>query len=504
MKRASIAVVFALVGLVLLAPGATAGGAGSNPEPARERWHQFWAERQVQMVRRGLHPGAALPLPKAAVAPAAPTAWTRVRGVQQISQDNTTPRDGSEPDTQAEPYIAMDPNNPLHVVAVFQQGRFPDGGSVGPGYATTQDGGRTWVTDEFPGVTTDRGGFWDRASDPWVAFGPDGTVYAVLIAFQEVACDSGITVSRSDDGGITWNAPVEAQHDTSCAVFNDKESITVDTDPNSPHKGRVYITWDRLSVGQPIQLKYSDDRGQTWSSLKSVSGSVSGVGANVLAQPNGSVSVVYIDLSNGFEVAQTSTNGGDTWGPIVDIGLDEASSPFDQRVNCDLPTFAVDPVTSFMYVGWCDTRFRSDGLNDILVWKSTNGGSTWTGPVKVNADSSGSGLGHLNVGLAANNHVVHAFYLVRKNNGGVWSNFVVQRYSHSEDDGVTYTSEIPVGPKTDLTFAAEAGGKFLGDYIGIAASATMAHPVWCRASQPAQQQTYHQTTWSAVVFRGTG
>ena len=500
MKRASVAITSALVVLMLLISSATAGGKG-DAGSARQRWSQFWADRQAAAVWRGLHPKPALPLPKTHGVPAVPNAWTTLRGVRQISRDTSTPRGGSEPDTQAEPYIAMDPNNPRHVVAVFQQGRFPDGGSVGPGYATSKDGGRTWVTDEFPGVTTDRGGFWDRASDPWVAFGPDGAVYAVLIAFQEVACDSGITVSRSDDGGITWNPPVEAQHDTSCAVFNDKESITVDTDPDSPHEGRVYITWDRVSAGQPIQLKYSDDRGQTWSSMKSVSGSVSGVGANVLAQPNGNVSVVYIDLNNGFEVVQTSTNGGDTWGPIVNIGLDEASSPFDQRVNCDLPTFAVDSRTSFMYVGWCDARFRADGLNDILVWKSINGGSTWTGPVKVNADSSGSGQGHLNVGLAALNHVVHAFYLVRKNSGGVWSNFVVQRYSHSEDDGVTYSSEIPVGPKTDLTYAAQAGGKFLGDYIGIAAGLTTAHPVWCRASRPPQPETYHQTTWSAVIIQ---
>jgi len=303
----------------------------------------------------------------------------------------------------------MDRNDAGHIVAVVQQGRFPDGASVGPGYSTSQDGGRTWVTDEFPGVTIDRGGFWDRASDPWVAFGPDGAVYAVLLAFQELTCDSGIVVIRSDDGGLTWNAPVEAQHDTSCSVFNDKESIGVDVYPGSPHFGRVYVTWDRLSVGQPIQLKYSDDRGQTWSPLKGVSGTVGGVGANVLAQPNGNVSVVYIYININMEVVQTSTNGGDTWGPIVNIATDQESSPPDQRVNCGIPSFAVDPVTSFMYVGWCDTRLRSDGLNDILIWKSTNGGTTWTGPVKVNADSSGSGLGHLNVGLAANGHVVHAF-----------------------------------------------------------------------------------------------
>ena len=51
----------------------------------------------------------------------------------------------------------------------------------------------------------------------------------------------------------------------------------------------------------------------------------------------------------------------------------------------------------------------------------------------------------------------------------------------------------------DLTWAAEAGGKFLGDYMGLAAWAGVAHLVWCRSSMPPVPQTYHQTTWSATI-----
>jgi hypothetical protein len=394
----------------------------------------------------------------------------------------------------------MDPNNDQHIVAVMQQGRFPDGGSVGPGYATSTDGGRTWVTDELNGVTTENGGPWDRASDPWVAFGPNGVVYAVLIAFDNT-CPSGIDVIRSDDGGLTWNTPVHAQNDTSCAVFNDKESIAVDTNPSSPHFGRVYVAWDRLSSGQPIVLKYSDDLGQTWSNLINVQANgSSGIGANVLVQPNGNVTVVYVNLATGFEVSQTSADGGTTWGAAVNIGLDQETSPPDQRVNCGLPTFAVDPVTSFLYVAWCDTRFRSDGLNDILVWKSTNGASSWTGPVKANPDASGSGIDHLDMGIAANNHAVHVFYQTRQYNGS-FSKYVGTSYIHSENDGTSYSGELVIGPKADLKYAAQAGGLFLGDYLGITASATSAHPVWCRSSPPPIEETYHQTTWSAVILR---
>jgi hypothetical protein len=495
MRRNGGVVLAGLLALLLLAPAAGARGLNAS---ARERSQHAWDALRAKAIARAQHPVAGVTLP-GSLAPAVPSAWQRVRGGQQISQDNTTPRGLSEPDTQAEPFIAMDPNNDQHVVAVMQQGRFPDGGSVGPGYATSQDGGRTWVTDQLNGVTIENGGPWDRASDPWVAFGPNGVVYAQLLVFDET-CPSGIDVIRSDDGGITWNTPVDAQNDTSCAVFNDKQAIAVDTNPSSPFFGRVYIAWDRLSVGAPIVAKYSDDQGQTWSSLITVSGSHSGVGAFPLVQPNGNVTVVYVDSSTGFEVSQTSTNGGVTWGPIVNIGQDLEGSPPDQRVNCGLPTFAIDPVTSFMYVAWCDIRLRSDGLNDIIVWKSTNGGTSWTGPVKVNPDPSGSGISHLNAGIAAYDHVVHVFYYTRQKIGANYSNYVAQAYSHSEDDGVTYGGEISVGPRADLRWAAEAGGLFLGDYIAIAASGRAAHPVWCRSSRPPQTQPYHQTTWSAVIL----
>jgi len=146
MRRAALAAVAALVAVMVVGP-ATVAGAGNGSGSARDRWWQVYWQRHAEQVQRGLHPAPALSAPTAPGAPAAPTAWTTVKGAKQISQDTSTPRDGSEPDTQVEPYIAMDPNNANHIVAVMQQGRFPDGGSVGPGYATSQDGGKTWVTD---------------------------------------------------------------------------------------------------------------------------------------------------------------------------------------------------------------------------------------------------------------------------------------------------------------------------------------------------------------------
>src|SRR5262249_51167820 len=130
--------------------------------------------------------------------------------VRPVSQDPFAGAAGSEADTQVEPAIAIDPGNPAVVVAVFQQGRYEaDGGAVDPGFAPSHDGGRTWTTAPLPGLTEAVAGPFERASDPAVAIGPDGAVYAQTLVFDVVAdCRSGVAVQRSDDGGLHFGQPV--------------------------------------------------------------------------------------------------------------------------------------------------------------------------------------------------------------------------------------------------------------------------------------------------------
>src|SRR5207237_730565 len=80
------------------------------------------------------------------------------------------------------------------------------------------------------------GGAFDRASDPWVAFGPDGRVYYATIAFNEMRPDNGVTLSASDDGGLTWGAPALV-HLNRNLDFDDKEAVIVDTAADSPFSG---------------------------------------------------------------------------------------------------------------------------------------------------------------------------------------------------------------------------------------------------------------------------
>ena len=130
----------------------------------------------------------------------------------EITRETIQAASGAQAHTQVEPDIAVDPNNPQIVVAVVQQGRFPDGGATEIGYATSHDGGQTWTADDLPLLTVATGGAFERGTDPAVAFGPNGEVYAESLVFGGIR--SSIAVQRSDDGGLTFGAPVLAHDDS--------------------------------------------------------------------------------------------------------------------------------------------------------------------------------------------------------------------------------------------------------------------------------------------------
>ena len=91
----------------------------------------------------------------------------------------------------------------------------------------SHDGGLTWSVT-FPHFTTCSGGTaanhgdYQRASDPWITFSPDGTAYFISLSltFAGDASQTGsaILVSKSTNGGDTWSDPVTLQRNIGDAV----------------------------------------------------------------------------------------------------------------------------------------------------------------------------------------------------------------------------------------------------------------------------------------------
>src|SRR5436190_9477440 len=82
------------------------------------------------------------------------------------------------PNAEVEPYAAVNPGNAKHLIGIWQQDRWSNGGASGLVTAATFDGGHTWTTS-FARLTKCSGGTFQRASDPWVAISPNGTAYQI-------------------------------------------------------------------------------------------------------------------------------------------------------------------------------------------------------------------------------------------------------------------------------------------------------------------------------------
>jgi hypothetical protein len=200
------------------------------------------------------------------------------------------------------------------LVAAFQTGRIAPGGATAIGWATSTDGGNNWSHGFLPGLTKGEGGGpYDAASDPAVAFDAKHGVWLIAsLPISNTSRTPAVVVSRSTDGGFSWESPVSVD---SNAVSSDKNWIVCDSTASSRFYGNCYMEWDDPSSGQ-ILMSTSGDGGLTWGSPLATANHATGIGGQPLVQPNGRV-VVPIET---FGIASFgSNNGGASWSAPINV-----------------------------------------------------------------------------------------------------------------------------------------------------------------------------------------
>jgi hypothetical protein len=374
-------------------------------------------------------------------------------------------------------------------VSTFQVGRFADGGASNVGWATTTDAGATWTNGFLPGTTVyaTPAGSWARVSDPSVAFDPKHNVWMIsTLAIDNTVTGKAVIVSRSLDGGLTWQNPVTVSQGGASA-FYDKDWIACDATSSSPHYGNCYAEWDDANAGNVLHMARSTDGGVTWTQSTVPSSAV--IGGQPLAQPNGTV-VVPID--NAFETrveSFVSTDGGATYtGPNTISNITQHTVAGNMRTEA-LPSAEADAAGK-VYVVWQDCRFRAGcSANDIVMSTSTDG-VTWTSVVRLPFASTtstvdlfipGIGVGRQSSGSSAKLGVTT--YRYNTSSCTVSTCRLFASFISSTNGGSTWsTVRTLVGPISLPWLPKTTQGYMVGDYISTSYAGGKAHPVIANAT----------------------
>ncbi|HZR11192.1 MAG TPA: sialidase family protein [Myxococcales bacterium] len=393
-------------------------------------------------------------------------------------------------DAEVEPALAADPSDPKHLIGVWQQDRWSNGGANGLVSGTSFDGGRTWTLGAAK-FTRCSGGVFDRATDPWVSIGEGGVAYQIGYAFDMTAPNRAMLVSRSMDGGRSWEAPIVLQQDTDPDLAMDKETITAD-----PLDGRyAYAVWDRLTgftnptnpqnTG-PVWFARTTDRGATWEAARNVydpGPDAQTIANQIVVLPDATLVDLLVVISNNSSTNPIATitvvrskDRGNTWLPPVAIaeaqfvGVTDAKTKTGVRTGSVVPGIGVDRASGALYVAWEDARFSQGAHDSVALSKSIDGGSSWSAPAQVNVKAPGAPAFTPAVAVADGGTLGVSFYDLRNDDPADHTRLTVTHWLATSNDGGKSFSETSIGTPFNLQGAPLVDGPayFLGDYQGLA------------------------------------
>lgn len=404
---------------------------------------------------------------------------------------------------EVEPFAAVNPRFPLNIVGAWQQDRWSNGGARGLGTGYSFDGGVTWrrVYPPFSrcaGGNAANNGDYERATDPWVSFSPNGVAHQMALSFDDTIVPgkpaSAMLASRSTDGGRTWSPSIVLVADTD-ERFNDKNTMTAD-----PTDSRyVYAVWDRLSfvAGEgagPLLFARSVDNGLSWEPTRVVfdpGPTAQTIGARIEVLPDGGLVNLFtlIDFPTQQLSLQVilSSDKGATWSaPIkvadmLSLGTSDPETGAPIRDGAILGQLAIARNGTITVV-WQDARFSSGVRDGVAVSQSTDGGHTWSAPVQINRDP-------LVQALLPSVHVRHdgmvgvTYHDLRSNTADP-ATLLVDTWLTRSRDGLTWR-ESRVAKPFDMAKAPVAGGLFVGDYQGLVSIGPLFVPFFAKTAEGA-------------------
>jgi len=348
----------------------------------------------------------------------------------------------------------------------------------GVGYYISVTGGLTWSGSDLLSGSS----FF--STNPSCVYGSSNRIHYNYY-------DNLIVSDRSDNYGYNWLGRMIIPS----SVLFDMNNNTADVVSTSPYFGRVYAAYSDFTMTQPaIFFSYSTDGGNTYMPSFQIGQPASGhyeQGCNLQTGPGGEVYCAWstpgttTNIEDHIYIAK-STNGGANWtapaNALTINGIRGTILTNNIRTH-SFPSMGVDRSggarNGYIYITWAQKNLSPAGSDaDICFAYSSNGGSSWSAPVRVNDDALNNGKPQFLPRLAvdqSNGKIGIVYYDTRDffNLDSCNTYFAV-----SADGGATFFNmKISSASQYPVPLSGYADG-YYSDYNGIAGLNDIFYTFW--------------------------
>jgi hypothetical protein len=415
---------------------------------------------------------------------------------------------GSATNSRSESDIRINFNSPSKIIAASNN-------IVASGHQVqyfSTDGGATWGQTTLPFTGSDA-----FHSDPTVDWTSDGTAWSTTIGINSAGSVLMMRAYKSTNNGATWTFDATfsgTQNQT------DKQQIWVDHSATSPFKDNLYVCWHN---GLPGFANRRTGPAGSWQTAIQVSGAETtgtSIGCDVTSNAAGDVFIAWPDTGSRGIYLVKSTNGGASYGAASRIATSIGS--FDIGV----PSFNSRRMLIYSTIGSFSNGTRNDvymAYNDLSgdagctaagnepgsnaastcksrIWftRSTNGGTTWSTPVKINNPSNLDDQYNPWLAVDPTNGQISVMYYdtiadSTRKKSDVW-------YQTSTDFGASWSTALKVTTaQTDETIAGADSGNQYGDYNGMSGFNGSFFPSWTDRRSGAKEEIWTANIQESVV-----
>ena len=390
-------------------------------------------------------------------------------------------------DASNEPSIAIDPTNPDRMAIGWRHFSTITNSFRQAGYGYTTDGGENWTFPDVinPGIFR---------SDPVLDSDTEGNFYynSLTVSDDDYYCD----VYKSDDGGSTWDNGTFAQG-------GDKQWMTIDKSGGMGN-GHIYAFWSySYSICDPDFFTRSVDAGVSYEPCATVDGYP--YWGTLTVDGNGNLYVAGL-MWNDFGVVKSTyaqnPGVGISWDFVTQVDLDGSLVGFGGN-NCPNPSGLLGQTNidadrsggeydGNVYILASVERYSVNDPCDVMFSKSTNGGLTFSNPIRINDDPGTNSYQWFGTMSVAPNGRIDVVWLDTRDNPGDVNSALY--YTYSMDAGDTWLENVKLSESFDPHVGWPQQEK-MGDYFHMISDETGAHLAWAGTFNGEQDVYYgHITT----------